>query len=160
MRDRPDRTALLKKASFRILFIIGKEDQVMPYQSLLDQSNMCKEPNALVLEHCGHMGFYEAKAKTQKAILEFARKCFRNEKAGQGSPPGISRGVRPAPGPSATCGQRTATARGPVYLSMPFSRLRMCSCAGDNSPVALAASLRPASQSIVLRRVIQAIDFI
>jgi pimeloyl-ACP methyl ester carboxylesterase len=107
MRDRPDRTALLKKASFRILFIIGKEDQVMPSQSLLAQSNMCKEPNALVLEHCGHMGFYEAKAKTQKAILEFARKCCRNEKAGQGSPPGISRGVRPAPGPSATCGQRT-----------------------------------------------------
>ena len=77
MKDRTDRQHVLKKAEFPIQFIIGKDDQVMPQASLLEQSNLNKNTSVLLLENCGHMGFYEAKEKTEKALLKFTRKCFR-----------------------------------------------------------------------------------
>lgn len=77
MRDRPDRQQILKNADFPIQFIIGKEDQVMPFQVLSEQARLCKHGTVLVLENCGHMGFYEARTKTQKGLLKFTRKCFR-----------------------------------------------------------------------------------
>ena len=77
MKDRPDRQDILKKADFPIQFIIGKNDQVMPFQSLMDQSKLNKNTSVTVLEHSGHMGFYEEKERSQKALLKFARRCFR-----------------------------------------------------------------------------------
>jgi pimeloyl-ACP methyl ester carboxylesterase len=80
MKDRPDRQHILKKAPYPVQFIIGKDDQVMPYAVLFEQTRLSPKINALVVENCGHMGFYEAKEKTLKAVLKWARKCFRAEK--------------------------------------------------------------------------------
>lgn len=77
MKDRKDRQNILKKAEFPIQFIIGKDDQVMQQASLLEQSKLNKNTLVCLLEHSGHMGFYEEKEKAQKALLKFARKCFR-----------------------------------------------------------------------------------
>jgi pimeloyl-ACP methyl ester carboxylesterase len=79
MKDRPDRQHVLKKADYPVQFIIGRDDQVMPFQVLFDQTKLSPKINALVVENCGHMGFYEAKERTQKAVLKRARKCFRND---------------------------------------------------------------------------------
>lgn len=78
MKDRPDRQHVLKKAHFPIQFIIGREDQVMPCEVLLAQTKLSKKISTLVIENCGHMGFYEAREEAQKTLLKFARKCFRN----------------------------------------------------------------------------------
>jgi pimeloyl-ACP methyl ester carboxylesterase len=80
MKDRPDRQHVLKNAAYPVQFIIGKDDQVMPEHVLLEQTKLSPRISALVLENCGHMGFYEAREKTLKAVLKWARKCFRNEK--------------------------------------------------------------------------------
>ncbi|HEY6162921.1 MAG TPA: alpha/beta hydrolase [Bacteroidia bacterium] len=80
MKDRPDRQHVLKKAGFPVHFIIGKQDQVMPYDVLFPQTKLAPRGSSLVLEHTGHMGFYEAKEEAQNSLIKFSRKCFRNEK--------------------------------------------------------------------------------
>lgn len=77
MKDRPDRQHVLKNAGFPIQFIIGKDDLVMPFESLLEQSKLSDNTSVLLLENCGHMGFIEEKEKTAKALIKFSRKCFR-----------------------------------------------------------------------------------
>ena len=77
MKDRPDRRTVLQKTKVPVLFIVGKEDRVMPAASLIEQSQIPKKGNLLLLEKSGHMGFYEEKEKALKGLLKFTRKCFR-----------------------------------------------------------------------------------
>jgi pimeloyl-ACP methyl ester carboxylesterase len=76
MRERPSREKVIRGADYPVLFIIGKQDSVLPYESLMVQAKQCRHPHVLVLEHTGHMGFYEAPEETFKAIRTFARRCF------------------------------------------------------------------------------------
>lgn len=76
MRDRPPSVRLLREASFPIMFIIGKQDNVLPYTSLLEQCEMVKHKECLLLEYDGHFGMLENPRTTGIAIRKFARKCF------------------------------------------------------------------------------------
>lgn len=77
MRDRKDRTSILKTANYPIQFILGKKDAVMPFDALIKQVDLCKHPVITTLENSGHMGFIEEMERSQKALLRFTRKCFR-----------------------------------------------------------------------------------
>lgn len=79
MKERKKRDWLLEFAKYPVLFIIGKKDSVIPYKSVLQQAQLAKYRTVLLLENAAHMGFYEARADCQKAILKFARKCFRRD---------------------------------------------------------------------------------
>ena len=50
MRDRPDRTAVLRKATFPVLFIVGKEDAAVPLATALEQVTLPPVSTALFLE--------------------------------------------------------------------------------------------------------------
>lgn len=76
MKNRRDRRFVIKNASYPILFLIGKQDEVIPYKPLLDQAKLGKEVSVVLLENAGHMGFYEDEKACLKAIKSFARKCF------------------------------------------------------------------------------------
>ncbi len=78
MKDRPNRDVILHFANFPIHFVVGKYDNVLPMQSLLDQSKLCKKGKALLLENSGHMGFYEQPDTCIKALKQFARTAFRS----------------------------------------------------------------------------------
>jgi pimeloyl-ACP methyl ester carboxylesterase len=74
MKIRMDREIILNFAPYPVLYIIGKEDAILPYESLVEQANLPEKGSYLLLENVGHVGFVEAKEKTLKAITSFVAK--------------------------------------------------------------------------------------
>lgn len=77
MRDRQKRDWVLEMAKYPVLYIIGKHDSIIPYETVLKQAESVKRATVLFLENAGHMGFVEEKSATLNAVKIFARKCFR-----------------------------------------------------------------------------------
>ena len=59
MRNRPDRTSVLKKLEMPVLFLAGEADPGIPVNSILEQAKRCKFPQVHVLKHVAHMGMFE-----------------------------------------------------------------------------------------------------
>ncbi len=83
MKDRPNRDVILSFAKYPILFIIGKYDNVLPMQSLLDQTKLIKHKHVLLLENSGHMGFLEQPDTCVKYLKRFVRESFKKYKSGR-----------------------------------------------------------------------------
>lgn len=79
MKERKSRDLILKFAEFPVLFIIGKKDGVINYETMYSQMALCKYPSVLMLENSGHMGFYEAPKETVKELEQFAVRTYRNQ---------------------------------------------------------------------------------
>jgi pimeloyl-ACP methyl ester carboxylesterase len=79
MKERKKRDMILKFAEYPILFIIGKKDSVINYETMYPQIGQCMYPSVVMLEDAGHMGFYEAPKETLKELELFASRCFRNK---------------------------------------------------------------------------------
>src|ERR1051326_4678690 len=77
MKERPSREMVLKNAKFPVLFIIGKQDVILAWENLLLLAQLPKKSYQLVLDHAGHMGFYEAPEETYKSVRKFSGMCFR-----------------------------------------------------------------------------------
>ena len=77
MKERPSRELVLKNSFYPVLFIIGKQDVILAWENLLLLTSLPKKSFQTVLEHAGHMGFYEAPDETFKALKKFSRICFR-----------------------------------------------------------------------------------
>lgn len=71
MASRPDRTHVLKNASFPVLIIAGQQDQLVPYAK--SQELIAAVPNAktVVLEKAGHLGVIESPDEVLKAVRDF-----------------------------------------------------------------------------------------
>ena len=80
MKDRPSRELVLKNAKCPVLFIIGKKDVILAWENVLLLTSLPKRSFNIVLEHTGHMGFYEAPEETFKALRKFSRMCFLSKK--------------------------------------------------------------------------------
>ncbi|MFI5164537.1 MAG: alpha/beta fold hydrolase [Bacteroidia bacterium] len=76
MKERPSRELILKNIYCPVLFIIGKKDVLLAWENLLLLTGLPKKSFNIVLEHAGHMGFYEAPEETFKAVRKFSRMCF------------------------------------------------------------------------------------
>jgi len=76
MRDRPDRTEVLRKATFPVLFIVGKEDLAVTLDTSLAQVALPPVSSALFLDRVGHLGFVERPTETRRAVLDFAAAVF------------------------------------------------------------------------------------
>ncbi|MCX7729276.1 MAG: alpha/beta hydrolase [Bacteroidia bacterium] len=76
MRDRPSSINLIKDAHFPMMIIIGKKDNVLPYDTLLQQCHVISNKTCLILEYDGHFGMLENPKATSYAIRKFAGKCF------------------------------------------------------------------------------------
>lgn len=74
MKNRMDREIILNFAPYSVLYIIGKEDNILPYESLIEQAELPDKGSYLLLENVGHVGFVEAKDKTLKALQTFFSK--------------------------------------------------------------------------------------
>lgn len=77
MKERKSRDLILKFADYPILFIIGKKDSVVNYQTMYPQMGLCKYPSVLMLDDSAHMSFLEFPADTFKQLEAFANRCFR-----------------------------------------------------------------------------------
>lgn len=78
MKERKNRDMILRFAEYPVLFIVGKKDSVINYETMYAQMGMCKYPFVTMLENAGHMGFYEEPQITLKDLEQFATRCFRN----------------------------------------------------------------------------------
>jgi pimeloyl-ACP methyl ester carboxylesterase len=76
MRDRPGRDMILGLVEYPIMMVIGEQDNVLPVNTLLEQSQLIKNKTMLYLEHDGHFGFLESPRQSHKALRAFLRKCF------------------------------------------------------------------------------------
>ncbi len=79
MKERKSRDLILKFAEYPVLFIVGKKDAVINYETMYSQMGLCKYPSVLMLEDAGHMAFYEAAKETAKELEEFSLRCFKNQ---------------------------------------------------------------------------------
>lgn len=77
MKERKSRDMILKFAEYPVLFVIGKKDSVINYETMYPQMGLCKYPSVLMVEEGGHMCFYEAPKETLKELAAFAERCFR-----------------------------------------------------------------------------------
>jgi pimeloyl-ACP methyl ester carboxylesterase len=75
MKDRPGRDIILGLVNYPIMMVIGEHDNILPYASLLEQSEIIKNKTVLFLEHDGHFGFLESPRESSKALRKFLRKC-------------------------------------------------------------------------------------
>ncbi|MDX1940779.1 MAG: alpha/beta hydrolase [Saprospiraceae bacterium] len=76
MKSRPDRSEILKNLKIPILFILGEEDKAIPKDDAMKQLTLPDSTAILILEEVAHMGMFEAKKKTQQAIIQFAEFCI------------------------------------------------------------------------------------
>lgn len=68
MRNRPDRTGVLAKMPFPVLFIIGMQDKLIPFESVISVSEFPKKSYPLILSEAGHMGMVERPDATARMI--------------------------------------------------------------------------------------------
>ncbi|AKD03061.1 alpha/beta hydrolase [Pontibacter korlensis] len=76
MRDRPDRTHVLREAKFPVLFIFGKEDSAVPLEKALEQCHLPGNSMVYFLGKTGHMGMFERTYETRKALEKFAETIY------------------------------------------------------------------------------------
>lgn len=77
MKERKSRDMILKYAEYPVLFIVGKKDTIINYETIYPQMGMCKYPFVLMMDELGHMGFYESPKETITELERFAANCFR-----------------------------------------------------------------------------------
>lgn len=73
MMERPDRSAVLAAAQYPVLFILGKLDSRIDFQSALKVVALPKDAVLLSLGGVGHMGYIEARDKTLYAVETFLK---------------------------------------------------------------------------------------
>lgn len=76
MRDRQSKLDVLINSRVPVLFILGKHDSRIPFQTTLAQVALPPVSEILILDNVGHMGFLEASEMTLKALEGFANKVF------------------------------------------------------------------------------------
>jgi pimeloyl-ACP methyl ester carboxylesterase len=79
MKERVNRELVLRFAPFPVMFIVGKQDSVIPWETMMEQVQRPQRNRLLLLEKAGHMGFYEEREKTLKHLGNFAFRCFRGK---------------------------------------------------------------------------------
>lgn len=79
MRNRPERTNVLKNTSFPIQFIIGKNDHVIPFNNILQQSHLSNSNFVSVYQRCGHMSMLENPKALAIDMEAFISYCYQFE---------------------------------------------------------------------------------
>lgn len=78
MRNRPDRTAVLANADFPVQFIIGRQDNSVPFESYASQIMLPKNVDIQILDQTGHMGMFERPELTKQALIAFLQRQYPN----------------------------------------------------------------------------------
>ncbi|MBS1635545.1 MAG: alpha/beta hydrolase [Bacteroidetes bacterium] len=78
MIARPNRDIILGMVHYPVMMVIGAHDNILPYQQLLDQSELISQKHVLFLEHDGHMGFLESPRQSNQALRKFLRACYKS----------------------------------------------------------------------------------
>jgi len=75
MKNRADRIGLFKNATFPVQWIIGKQDNLLPFDKALQQTYLANINFVSVYENTGHMCMLENAGALRKDIADFAYFC-------------------------------------------------------------------------------------
>lgn len=76
MAQRPDRRAVLEKATYPVLFIAGKDDHAVPPEKTHEESLLPDYCTVLWLAGVGHLGFFERPTDTRRAVRQLIAAAF------------------------------------------------------------------------------------
>lgn len=71
MMARPDRTNILEKSTWPVLFIAGEYDTAIPLDHVMQQSYLPSLSYINLLKHSGHMGMLEEQGPSNKFLADF-----------------------------------------------------------------------------------------
>jgi len=77
MLTRPERTKVLKNAAFPVQFILGKEDNLLPIDGMIQQTHLSNVTFVAVYKQCGHMSMLEQTEKLLNDLKLFVDYCYR-----------------------------------------------------------------------------------
>ncbi|HET6245563.1 MAG: alpha/beta hydrolase [Bacteroidetes bacterium] len=83
MKERVEREIILRFSTYPVLFIIGKQDPVIPFEVIVEQAELPRNATTYILDSVAHMGFIEAKDQTIEIIAGFAKKAFSGKVHGK-----------------------------------------------------------------------------
>lgn len=75
MKNRPDRSEVLRQINCPVLFIIGKLDGAVPWENSMAQTHLPAKGDIHILKKVGHMGMFEATRQTQSIVRQFVQFC-------------------------------------------------------------------------------------
>jgi pimeloyl-ACP methyl ester carboxylesterase len=75
MRDRKDRTHVVRSFHRPMLFLAGEKDQGIPPQTIQQQAASAPNAEVVILPDVAHMGMFESEATCVKKIKSFVAKC-------------------------------------------------------------------------------------
>jgi pimeloyl-ACP methyl ester carboxylesterase len=77
MRDRPDRTHVLKTFQKPIIFISGEKDPGIPVETIFSQQALSQNSTIHILKNQAHMALVEDVDYTSTLVKDFLRICYQ-----------------------------------------------------------------------------------
>jgi pimeloyl-ACP methyl ester carboxylesterase len=75
MMQRPDRKAVLQNLQVPVLFVIGKDDNAIPIESVIPQVSLPAISSIYIFEKVGHMGMWEVFEESNTVLEQFSNFC-------------------------------------------------------------------------------------
>lgn len=75
MRNRPDRSEVLRALECPVLFLIGQQDALIPYEKALTTTLLPSWAVVHLLEQVAHMGMYEDPEHTARLVVDYYWQC-------------------------------------------------------------------------------------
>lgn len=70
---RPDRTHVLRNAGFPVLLLLGKQDQVIPFDKTVQLADLSATVSVATLDASGHLGMIEQPEEAVQALQAFLK---------------------------------------------------------------------------------------
>lgn len=78
MRDRPDMREIARSFRFPVLFVIGSNDRIIPFDQAMKETEIPPQPITWVLQEIGHASMYEAPERLIEALNELVQQTKGN----------------------------------------------------------------------------------
>ena len=76
MKNRKNNIELLETINKKVLFILGKNDELITFDSVIEQTKISSNIETLILNNSGHMGFFEEKDIAFNGLFNFINNNF------------------------------------------------------------------------------------
>ncbi len=76
MIERPDRTEVLKQNKMPVLFVLGRNDAIIPLKDVMALASMPDNVYIHILENSGHMGMIEEPDRSNQIVNKFLLKAI------------------------------------------------------------------------------------
>jgi pimeloyl-ACP methyl ester carboxylesterase len=79
MKIREDRSEILCNSKIPVLLILGKKDNYIPFDTIMNKIKLNDKGEIFILKNSGHMGFIEEKEESLIALSSFVEKCAADQ---------------------------------------------------------------------------------